>query len=67
MARRKNPADDYKFEIVQGPEMTEEDLDAIARICARIIYDQIMKEQQANSGQNPNENNDQSTPTFKNE
>jgi hypothetical protein len=47
MARRKNPADDIKFEIVQGPEMTEEDLDAIAGILARMIYDQIMKEQQA--------------------
>jgi hypothetical protein len=46
MARRKNPGDDFKFEIVQGPEMTEEDLDAIAGILARMIYNQIMKEQQ---------------------
>jgi hypothetical protein len=71
MARRKNPADDFKFEIVQGPEMTEEDLDAIARICARIIYDQIMKEQQAQkediSEQSIEKRDDQSSLTAENE
>ena len=46
MARRKNPADDYKFEVVQGEEMTEADADALARMTARLIYNQIIKEQQ---------------------
>jgi wyosine [tRNA(Phe)-imidazoG37] synthetase (radical SAM superfamily) len=45
MAKRKSSSNDLKFEIVQGPEMTEEDLDAIAQILARMIYDQITKEQ----------------------
>ncbi len=67
MARRKNPTDDYQFEVMQGEEMTEADANALARMTARLIYEQIMKEQQAKSDHNPNENNDQSTPTVKNE
>jgi len=58
MARKKNPADDFKFEVVQG----EESFDALARICARIIYDQIMKEQQA---QKENHVNDSSQEIVK--
>jgi hypothetical protein len=62
MARRKNPADDYKFEIVQGPEMTEEEFDSLARLVARMIYDQIMKEQEAD---NSNHENDSSQEIIK--
>ena len=62
MARRKNPADDYKFEVVQGEEMTEADADALARMTARLIYDQIIKEQQA---QKENQVNDSSQEIVK--
>jgi hypothetical protein len=62
MARRKNPGDDLKYEIVQGPEMTEEEFDAIARIFARTIYDEIIKEQQT---QKENQENSSSQDVVK--
>jgi len=62
MAHRKNSGDDFKFEVVQSEEMTEADADALARMTARLIYDQIIKEQQA---QKENQVNDSSQEIVK--
>ena len=47
MAKTKSSGDDFRFEVVQSDEMTEADADALARMTARLIYNQIIKEQQA--------------------
>jgi hypothetical protein len=54
MARRKNSGDDFKFDVVQGEEMTEADADALARMTARLIYNQILREQQAQKNNQEN-------------
>lgn len=39
-----NPADDFKFDIVQGEEMTEEDMNIVKQLFAKCIYNQVIAE-----------------------